>query len=155
MPRIMNFLILWQTFEEKNGLKSACELKLLMYMIHIKRAYQPAERGDGYRVLIDRLWPRGLKKTDLILHEWAKELAPSAELRKKFGHDPDKWKEFQTQYQKELKNPEPRAKMDELIKRARRANLTLIYSAKDEEHNDAIVLKTVLERTAKKATNSI
>jgi uncharacterized protein YeaO (DUF488 family) len=122
-------------------------------MIKMKRAYEPAERGDGYRVLIDRLWPRGIKKADLVLDEWAKELAPSSELRKRFGHDPNKWREFRTQYQMELRASEARAKIDELVKRAHRSNVTLIYSARDEEHNDAVVLRDVLERAEKRTTN--
>jgi uncharacterized protein YeaO (DUF488 family) len=115
-------------------------------MIKLKRAYEPAGKGDGYRVLIDRIWPRGVKKTDLPLDEWAKELAPSTELRKSFGHDPDNWPEFREKYQQELRSPAARQKMDELAGLARRSTLTLVYSARDEEHNNAVVLKRVLER---------
>jgi len=112
----------------------------------MKRAYEVAEDNDGYRVLIDRLWPRGIKKSDFVLDEWAKELAPSSELRKSFGHDPSKWKEFRTRYQMELRAPEAREKIGDLVKRARRSNVTLVYSARDEDHNDAVVLKDVIER---------
>jgi uncharacterized protein YeaO (DUF488 family) len=80
-------------------------------MIKIKRAYEAAKDKDGYRILIDRLWPRGIKKSDLVLDEWAIELAPTSELRRSFGHDPSKWKEFRTRYQKELRAPQVREKI--------------------------------------------
>ena len=115
-------------------------------MIKTKRAYEPASHDDGYRVLIDRLWPRGIKKSDLALDEWAKELAPSAELRKGFGHDPARWKDFRTKYRKELRASAARAKIESLVKRAQSSTLTLVYGARDEEHNDAVVLKELLER---------
>ncbi|MGZ3687629.1 MAG: DUF488 domain-containing protein [Bdellovibrionota bacterium] len=119
-------------------------------MVKIKRAYEETEKGDGYRILIDRLWPRGIRKSKLILDEWAKELAPSSELRKSFGHDPDKWKEFQSRYRRELRTPEHRRIIEALARRARRRPLTLVYSAKDEEHNDAVVLKNVIAGVIKK-----
>jgi uncharacterized protein YeaO (DUF488 family) len=115
-------------------------------MIKIKRAYEPANQRDGYRVLVDRLWPRGIKKSAFSLNEWAKEIAPSTELRKSFGHDPTKWAEFSKKYQAELRSAEAKGKLEELAKRARRSNLTLVYSARDELHNDAVVLKKLLER---------
>lgn len=119
-------------------------------MYKIKRAYEPVSKSDGYRILIDRLWPRGIKKEKLSLHEWAKELAPSAELRKFFGHDPAKWKEFRFRYQSELRAPDARKKIELLTKKARRSTVTLVYSASDEEHNDAVVLLDVLKRALKK-----
>lgn len=119
-------------------------------MIKMKRAYEPAQKGDGYRVLIDRLWPRGIKKEKLVHNEWAKELAPSTELRESFGHEISKWKMFRTQYKKELRTKEASEKISLLAKRARRHTVTLVYSARDEEHNDAVVLKEVLERIVKK-----
>lgn len=119
-------------------------------MIKIKRAYEPDDKGDGYRVMVDRLWPRGIKKSKLILDEWAKELAPSSELRKSFGHDPARWKEFRSKYQLELRAEPARKKLEALAKRARRSTVTLIYSAHDEDHNNAVVLKGLLDRALKR-----
>ena len=99
-----------------------------------KRAYEPAEPGDGYRILIDRLWPRGVSRQRARLDEWNRELAPSAELRRWFGHDPERFAEFRRRYVEELRG------------RARRGPLTLVYGAKDSEHNDAVVLAEVLRR---------
>lgn len=117
-------------------------------MIKLKRAYERAERGDGYRVLVDRLWPRGVKKEKLPLDEWAKELSPTAELRKSFGHDPAKWNEFRMRYQLELRAPLARKRIEALAQRALTSNVTLVYSARDEDHNNAVVLKRVLEQRA-------
>ena len=112
--------------------------------VKIKRAYLPAEKGDGTRVLVDRLWPRGLSKEKAKIDLWLKEIAPSTELRKWFGHDPEKWAEFQKRYKAELKtNKEAVA---ELKKALRADHVTLIYGARDEEHNDAVVLQDYLER---------
>jgi uncharacterized protein YeaO (DUF488 family) len=119
-------------------------------MIKVKRAYEPAARGDGYRVLIDRLWPRGLRKEGLVLDEWAKELAPSTALRKSFGHDPARWKDFSERYRKELKSPEAKEKLSALARRAAKGQVTLIYSARDEEHNDAIVLKRLMDQALRR-----
>lgn len=119
-------------------------------MVKTKRAYEPARKNDGYRILVDRLWPRGIAKSELPIDEWAKELAPSAELRKSFGHDPAKWKEFRARYRLELRAPSARAKLDELAQRARSSTVTLLYSARDEEHNNAIVLRELLEKSAAK-----
>ena len=119
-------------------------------MIQIKRVYEAPEKSDGVRLLIDRLWPRGIKKSELSLDEWIKELAPSSEIRKKFGHDPDNWKEFKSEYLKELRSPEAKEKLEEITKLARKMNLTLLYSARNEEYNNARVLKEVLERKLKK-----
>jgi uncharacterized protein YeaO (DUF488 family) len=115
-------------------------------MIQIKRSYEPKDKKDGYRVLIDRLWPRGIKKSELPLDEWAKELAPSSELRQAFAHEAGNWREFQSKYRKELRAKAPREKIEALARRARRGTVTLVYSAKDEEHNNAVVLRQVLER---------
>lgn len=115
-------------------------------MVELKRAYDDASRSDGYRVLIDRLWPRGIKKTDLVLDEWAKVLAPSTELRRGFGHDPKLWPMFQARYKAELHSDEAEEKLNELAVRAKKGKVTLVYSARDTEHNDAVVLKTVIER---------
>jgi uncharacterized protein YeaO (DUF488 family) len=123
-------------------------------MIKLKRAYERAAADDGYRILIDRLWPRGLKKTALRLDEWAKELAPSAELRKSFGHAPEKWADFQSKYRAELRAPESKKLLEDLAKRARKGTVTLIYSARDTEHNDAVVLKEILTKRLKKVGRS-
>jgi uncharacterized protein YeaO (DUF488 family) len=111
--------------------------------LYLKRAYEPAGPEDGQRILIDRLWPRGLKKTDAALDLWLKDLAPSTSLRKWFGHDPKKWAEFQRRYRAELdRNSEA---LRPLLDAARKGVVTLVYSARDEEHNDAVVLKSYLE----------
>ncbi|HET6600754.1 MAG TPA: DUF488 family protein [Gaiella sp.] len=106
--------------------------------VRLKRAYDPAEPRDGYRVLVDRLWPRGVSKERAHLDEWARELAPSAELRTWSGHDPDRFAEFERRYRAELAAHDE--KLDELRRRAREGTLTLVYGARDEEHNDAVVL---------------
>ncbi|MGE5620595.1 MAG: DUF488 domain-containing protein [Sphingomonadaceae bacterium] len=119
--------------------------------VRIKRAYEPPAPDDGYRVLIDRLWPRGVKKEDLALDAWLKQLAPSTELRRWFGHDPAKWAEFQRLYRQELSTPEAERLLAELRERARRGWVTLLYAAKDEEHNDAVVLRQLLEQQLQEA----
>ena len=109
-----------------------------------KRVYEGAEASDGYRVLIDRLWPRGVSKERARIDEWARELAPSSELRRWFGHDPDKFEEFRRRYLVEL-----RAHKDQLAdlrRRARIARVTLVYGARDTQHNDAVVLVELLRK---------
>jgi uncharacterized protein YeaO (DUF488 family) len=105
-------------------------------MLKLKRAYEPAARSDGQRILVDRLWPRGLSRRRLAIDDWMKELAPSAELRRWFAHDPKKWPEFQRRYKRELRAH------SELVRRlasvARRSRVTLIFGARDELHNDAV-----------------
>ena len=109
--------------------------------IKIKRVYEKPEKGDGFRVLVDRLWPRGLTKEKAALDLWLKEIAPSTELRKWFGHDPEKWNDFQKKYRKELKeNKEAVSTLKEHLK----DSVSLLYGAKDEEHNEALVLKNYL-----------
>jgi uncharacterized protein YeaO (DUF488 family) len=115
--------------------------------VRLKRAYEPAERSDGYRVLIDRIWPRGVSKERAHLDEWARELAPSSELRRWFGHDPAKFEEFRRRYRDEL--AAQGEKLRELRGRARKGTLTLVYSARDTEHNDAVVLAEVLRRRSR------
>ncbi len=114
-------------------------------MLKLKRAYEPANESDGYRVLVDRLYPRGVPKSKLKVDEWAKELAPSNELRRRFGHDPEKWREFKREYRKELTDPSKTELLASLARRARRSRVTLVYGAKDEEHNNAVVLKELIE----------
>ena len=110
--------------------------------IRLKRAYEPASPSDGYRVLVDRLWPRGVSKERAKLDDWAKELPPSPELREWFGHEPNRFAEFRRRYIAELRSARPR--LSELRRRANRGTLTLVYSARDTEHNDAVVLAEVL-----------
>ena len=107
--------------------------------IRIKRAYEPPSSADGTRVLVDRLWPRGLKKADAHVAQWLKEVAPSNELRKWFGHDPARWEEFRRRYEAELAGK--RDQLRELRKLAKSGPLTLVYSAHDEAHNQAVVLR--------------
>ncbi len=113
-------------------------------MVKIKRIYDPASRDDGKRILIDRLWPRGISKDDARVDEWLKEIAPSNELRKWFGHDPAKWQEFRKKYAAEL------AENSELVERLRaeagKGIITLLFAAKDVGHNNAVVLKELLGR---------
>ncbi len=118
--------------------------------IRLKRAYDPASPSDGYRVLIDRLWPRGVSKQQANVDEWQKELAPSTELREWFGHEPDRFAEFRRRYVGELRGQRPR--LAELRRRAREGTLTLVYAAHDSEHNDAVVLAEVLRRGLRSAT---
>jgi uncharacterized protein YeaO (DUF488 family) len=112
--------------------------------ISIKRAYEAPAPGDGYRVLVDGVWPRGRSRASLALAEWAKELAPSTKLRQWFGHDPKRWEIFHDRYRKELASPALRARIRLLLGAAGKGPLTLVYGAKDEEHNQAVVLREVL-----------
>jgi uncharacterized protein YeaO (DUF488 family) len=113
-------------------------------MIRLKRAYEEPAKADGERILVERLWPRGLTKARAKIDLWLKDVAPSPELRKWYGHDPARWKEFRQRYLSELK------KQDDLIKllkqKAKEGTVTLIYAARDEEHNSALVLKQFLEK---------
>jgi uncharacterized protein YeaO (DUF488 family) len=112
--------------------------------VRLKRAYEPPARSDGYRVLIDRIWPRGVSKEHAHLDEWARELAPSSELRRWFAHDPARFAEFRRRYLDELEAQQE--KLRELRRRAREGTLTLVYGARDTEHNDAVVLAELLRR---------
>ena len=112
--------------------------------VALKRAYEPAADSDGYRVLVDRLWPRGVSRERADLDEWARELAPSAELRSWFGHDPARYAEFRRRYIGEL--GEQAERLSDLRRIARRGRLTLVYGAADRDHNDAVVLAEVLRR---------
>ena len=118
--------------------------------VRLKRAYDPASASDGYRVLIDRLWPRGITREHARLDEWARDLAPSAELRSWFGHDPSRFAEFSRRYNAEL--VAQKDKLRELRKRARNGRLTLVYGARDTEHNDAVVLAAILRRGIRPAS---
>jgi uncharacterized protein YeaO (DUF488 family) len=112
--------------------------------IRLKRAYEPAASSDGYRVLIDRLWPRGVSRERAKLDEWERELPPSTELRQWFAHEPSRFDEFRRRYIEELRGHRPL--LTELRRRARDGTLTLVYSARDTEHNDAVVLAEILRR---------
>lgn len=111
-------------------------------MLQLKRAYEPPSPADGYRVLVDRLWPRGVSKDEAAIDEWMKELAPSTELRQWFAHDPAKWPEFRRRFKEELRE------RDDLLRRltsmAARGRVTLVFGARDEAHNDAVVLASVV-----------
>jgi uncharacterized protein YeaO (DUF488 family) len=110
--------------------------------VRIKRIHEPAKRSDGYRVLVDRIWPRGISRERAALDEWARELAPSDELRKWFGHEPERFKVFRSRYRKELQAR--REQLDALRARADKGPVTILYSARDEQHNNAIVLAELL-----------
>jgi len=112
--------------------------------IKIKRVYEPSTDSDGSRILVDRLWPRGLTKEKAHVEEWLKDIAPSTELRKWFGHDPAKWKKFRGRYETELRHNDDL--VETLKTKARDGTVTLLYAARDEKHNEALVLKQFLER---------
>ena len=123
----------------------ATKAELRNVKIKIKRVYEEPDKDDGVRILVDRLWPRGLTKEKASVDLWLKEIAPSTQLRKWFAHDPDKWKSFRGRYETEIR------RNDDLIKvlrdKAREGTVTLIYGARDEKHNEALVLKQFLERS--------
>jgi len=119
-------------------------------MIGIKRAYASPSRTDGARILVDRLWPRGIKKQEAQVEKWMRELGPSNELRQFFGHDPARWREFRKRYLTELKRLEAASLLGELLEIARSRIVTLVYSAKDQQHNQAVVLKELLDRKLRK-----
>lgn len=113
-------------------------------MIRVKRAYDPQGPGDGLRFLVDRLWPRGMKKENLLLDGWLKDLAPSDALRRWFGHDPAKWEEFCRRYDVELSNNTAACRI--ILDMARKQDITLLFGAHDREHNNAVALKLFLEK---------
>lgn len=113
-----------------------------MVQVQVKRIYEPPQKSDGYRVLVDRVWPRGLSKDAAQIDLWMKDIAPSTALRKWFNHDPARWVGFQEKYRAELR--ELADKLDELRARAKKEPVTLLYGAKDTEHNQAVVLRDVL-----------
>lgn len=121
-------------------------------MIQTKRVYEPAAESDGQRFLVERLWPRGVRKTALPLTGWCREAAPSHELRKWFSHDPAKWREFQRRYRAEL-DRQP-ACWQPLLTAAEGGHLTLLFSAHDLEHNNAVALKAYLEEQLKSGAHS-
>jgi uncharacterized protein YeaO (DUF488 family) len=118
--------------------------------VRLKRVYEPAGPMDGHRVLIDRLWPRGVSRDRAKIDDWEKDLAPSHELRQWFGHEPERFDEFRRRYIEELNSQRPR--LTSLRRRARQGTLTLVYAAHDTEHNDAVVLAEVLRRGVPRLT---
>ena len=110
--------------------------------VRLKRAYEAAEAADGTRILVDRLWPRGVSKQEAALDDWMKDIAPSTELRQWFGHEPSRWAEFQRRYKAELRGHA--AELERLRGIAAKGALTLVYGARDEVHDDAVVLRDVL-----------
>jgi uncharacterized protein YeaO (DUF488 family) len=117
-------------------------------MLKTKRVYESVNASDGVRFLVDRLWPRGIKKEKLKMKTWLKDVAPSPELRKWFAHDPEKWQEFQQRYRAELEsNPDA---WKPILEAAKNGSVTLLYSAQDTEHNSAVLLKAFLEEQMKK-----
>src|SRR3954451_8322873 len=110
--------------------------------VRLRRAYEPAAPDDGVRVLVDRLWPRGLRKADAAIDRWMKDIAPSTELRRWFGHDPERWPAFHRRYSQELL--QQAVAIDELRELARDGTVTLVFAAHDEAHNDAVVLRDAL-----------
>jgi uncharacterized protein YeaO (DUF488 family) len=112
--------------------------------IRLKRVYEKPARADGRRVLVDRIWPRGLTKREARIDEWLKEIAPSAKLRKWFGHDPARWKEFKKRYAAEL--DDRREQVEALARECKKRTVTLLFGAKDPKHNNAVALKDYIER---------
>jgi uncharacterized protein YeaO (DUF488 family) len=119
--------------------------------LQVKRAYEPASPRDGSRVLVERLWPRGVRKSELKLDEWSKDVAPSAELRKWFAHDPARFREFSSRYRRELKRAPAKQALADLVRRASEGPLTLVYGARDEEHNGAVVLREVIAEALRRS----
>ena len=124
-------------------------------MVRLKRAYEPVEPDDGRRVLVERLWPRGLRKEQAHFDDWLKDVAPSDALRKWFHHDPSRWTEFEQRYARELDSEAARAAFDELVRRAASETVTLVYSAHDQEHNNAIVLKRMIDRRLRQKSRKV
>ncbi len=115
------------------------------FSIRIRRIYAPAGKAEGTRVLVDGVWPRGVSRDEAALDGWYKDLAPSGELRQWFGHDPKRWAAFRQKYRKELLDEHKQGRLEALADMARSGPLTLLYGAKDTEHNQAVVLREVLE----------
>lgn len=126
-----------------------------MTQVHLRRVYEPSTPEDGRRILVDRLWPRGVSKARAALDTWAKDVAPSSDLRRWFGHDPARWEEFKRRYRQELAGHAEA--LQPLLEAAAEGPLTLVYGARDEQHNEAVVLKAVLDerlaRTPGRAEN--
>jgi uncharacterized protein YeaO (DUF488 family) len=117
--------------------------------LQIKRAYDPPDESDGIRILVDRVWPRGITKEKLQADHWLRDIAPSTELRKWFGHDPAKWGEFRRRYEEELAQKSDL--LGQIMEQLKHSQVTLVYGAKDEEHNQAVVLQEVLTSRLKQS----
>lgn len=115
-----------------------------MKKLLLKRVYEETSKTDGYRILVDRIWPRGIKKSEAKIDLWLKEIAPSNELRKWFDHDPSKWGQFRTKYSKELKNKDE--ELNIITQRLKKSTVTLLFGAKDKEHNQAIALLEYIQK---------
>jgi uncharacterized protein YeaO (DUF488 family) len=121
--------------------------------IRLKRAYEPPAASDGTRVLIDQLWPRGVTKAETAVDRWFRDLAPSTQLRKWFGHDPARWEEFRRRYAAELAHHPD--KLDELLRLVRDGPVTLVFGARDEEHNNAVVVREMLRDWSERRTSGV
>jgi len=121
-------------------------------MLKVKRVYEKKEASDGKRILVDRLWPRGLRTEDAAIDEWLKELSPSDELRRWFNHEPEKWQEFRRRYHKELSLPEKKEILGRIAKQAAHSDVTLVYGAKEIEYNNARVLEELIGEAMKGKT---
>ncbi len=119
-------------------------------MIRIKRVYDAPGKDDGERILVDRLWPRGMARDEARIASWMKEIGPSTELRKWFGHDPARWGEFQKRYERELRDPAKQALLRDLAERSQRGVVTLVFGARDELHNNAMGLKHLVDGIARR-----
>jgi uncharacterized protein YeaO (DUF488 family) len=136
----------------KSGTEAGMSRPSVSPQIELKRVYEPASRGDGTRILVDRLWPRGLRKEDAAIDHWLKDLAPSTALRKWFGHDVGRWAEFRKRYRAELaEHPEALAELRSL---ALKGPITLLFAAHDEVHNNAVVLRELLARRVTTGTST-
>ena len=111
--------------------------------VWLRRAYEPATRNDGYRILVDRIWPRGVSKEELQLDEWCRDIAPSDALRHWFDHDPSRWAEFCDRYRAELVDHDD--VLETIVKRTEAGRVTLVYAARDERHNNAVALRDAIE----------
>ncbi len=120
-------------------------------VLRIKRAYEPPGPEDGERILVDRLWPRGLTREKARIRAWLKDLAPGADLRRWFAHDPARWEEFRARFERELASPERQSALRDLAGRSRRGTVTLVFGARDEARNNAVVLKELIEAIARRA----
>jgi uncharacterized protein YeaO (DUF488 family) len=118
--------------------------------IQIKRVYDKAQTSDGTRVLVDRLWPRGVSRSTARLDRWLRDIGPSNALRKWFGHKPERWKAFEKKYRHELQSPERRELLNELRRLASKRRLTLLFGASDRERNNAVVVEKMLKRSARR-----
>ena len=124
-------------------------------MIKIKRIYDPVSKDDGKRILVDRLWPRGVKKEKAAIDEWLKDIAPSDELRKWFSHDPEKWQEFKKRYKKELSDSDKASLVKKLKAEAKKGTITFLFAAKDTEHDNAMVLKEAISKSPATESKSV